>query len=194
MKKFKPCSLLDLPVVPYHRDTAARTQVVQGAYLRERRALRNPNELRPFIRRWQNMWLLRPGNVWRTAQLGSMLYDAAAPLLWSERAMLEGHFDAQKVLAYLLQQPNEGPLRCNPDERDWQICGHLCIPGPMLHAFKVSSYFGVGHDLGLVRLYLDSYPEFIDRLREGDTVFGRNGGSYDYDPEDEDDEPLAKAV
>lgn len=183
MHKYKRACLLDLPVKIYDRDGATGSSRIQETYIKERKALKEATEIRPFIRRWRNLWLLRPGSLLHRAAPGSWYHYADAPLLWDEKAMLAGHFDAKRVLARVLQQPAEGPLRMNPDELEWKICSHLCLPGPLLSAFHLSHHYGIGHDLALVRLFLDSYPEHYNRLRGNE----RDDGTYLLSFSEEDD-------
>lgn len=170
MRKYQWTSLLDLPIRPWDRDDTGGTSIVQDTYVRERKALKHAHQLRPFVRRWQAVWLLRPGTLLFRAARGSWYHQASGELLWGERALLDGRFDAKRVMARMLQQPAEEPIPFNPNERDWQLVGHLSIPGPFLTAYSLAQHYDVGHDLAMVRLFLDSYPEFNNRLRRNEEV------------------------
>jgi hypothetical protein len=48
-----------------------------------------------------------------------------------------------------------------------RIAGHIAMPRPSLHAFELAEAYGVGSDLGFIRLYADTYPALDDVGREG---------------------------
>jgi hypothetical protein len=149
----KHTCLLDLPVLPEHRDEAASTDIVQTAYLAELEALKSPDDLKSFVQRWMNVWLLwnpRDENREIPAEIQSLLYLDS---------------DAEAVFKYLqLKSQVEPPLPFETDV-NVRIMAHLAIPVGLLEAFQLAHHYHVGQDLGLVRLFLDPYPEHAEKLR-----------------------------
>ena len=144
--------------------------------------MKEASQVRPFVKRWRNLWLLRPGPAVFTTSKGSWLDRVNEPLSRDEKVLLTGRYNAKKLLALVNQQPAEEPLHFDPRVLEWRLAGHLCIPRPLLYAFSLAQKYGVGSDLGLVRLYLDSYPKFKDRLR--------GEGPYFPDPVDDEQDVL----
>jgi hypothetical protein len=143
--------LLDLPVLPDHRDEAAATDIVKEAYLQELNALGTPEELLDFVRRWRNLWLLRcPRREPEEVQ----------PELQSLLAL---DFDPEKVFDWL--QKKKQPNVPYTEDVNVRIMCHLALPIGLLEAFQLANHYQVGTDLGLVRLFLDGYPEHDQKLR-----------------------------
>lgn len=142
--------LLDLPVLPEHRDEAAATDIVHETYLQELKAVKNPSALLDLIRRWRNLWLLRPPKE-------------VTELRPEVQSLLALDFDPEKVFEWLQKKDQENL----PYEEDVnvRIMAHLALPLPLLDAFSLARHYGVGTDLGLVRLFLDPFPEHEDKLR-----------------------------
>jgi hypothetical protein len=156
--------LLDLPVWPEDRDGAGTTSIIQDTYVAERLALGSPSELRPFVKRWRNLFLLGPSrSAFLAAKPGTWIRQAGQSFHREERALLLGEFDAKKVFALLQRTKSDG---LNFDDWNVRIVGHLCLPAPLVQAFMLANYYGgCGHDLAMVRLYLDTWPQHRDRLR-----------------------------
>jgi len=147
--------LLDLPVLPGHRDGAAATDIVHETYFQELKAIENPEALLDFIRRWRNLWLLCPPE--ETKEL--------APEV---RSLLALDFDPERVFEWLQKKDRDDiPYTTDVHVR---IMAHLALPHPLLDAFELAKHYEVGTDLGLVRLFLDPFPEHEDKLREGSGV------------------------
>lgn len=142
--------LLDLPVLPEHRDDAATTDIVQEAYLKERDAIQTTDDLLNFVRRWRNVWLLRCPR------------DEAADLPEEVQRLVSLDFDQEKVLGWLKEAKADSlPF----EDIHVRIMAHIAVPVPLLDAFQLAKHYGVGTDLGLVRLFLDGYPEHENKLR-----------------------------
>lgn len=75
------------------------------------------------------------------------------------KRLLTGEYDAKRVFGTFVEpKPNFRSVNV-------RIAAHLLIPSPLMFADQLSHHYGVGNDLGLVRLYLDTYPELQSRLR-----------------------------
>ena len=140
--------LLDLPVLPKLRDSFG--DEIQTAYLAERDAVQSAEELVAFVRRWRNVWLLRcPLDEER--ELPPELQD-----------LLALDFDAEAVFNGLKKKDTTDlPF----EDLAVRIMAHIAIPVTLLDAYTLADHYGVGTDLGMVRLYLDGYPEHENALR-----------------------------
>ena len=152
--KFRPTNLLDLPVKPYDRDAAVGTSLIQDAYLKERGALTEPSHIRPFIHRWRALFTLMPGPKYEN----EMKIPSRAKL--DLEAMLNGSFDAKRVLSVIA----DGGQHYNNDDRSHRIAANILVPPALMMAFQLSNHYGVMHDLGMVRLYLDTWPKLDNTL------------------------------
>ncbi len=166
MKRWERTCLLDLPVLPHDRDSAAATDYVIKTFVAERSAIPGPAAIRPFVRRWRSAWLLQSG---MSGPPGTWVHWAHEPLDPYDRRLLEGDFDAKKIWA-VLQSEGHGPEskgQVDLNSANTRIAAGLMIPVPLMLASQLAHDYGVGHDLGLVRLYLDTYPQHSNRLRNG---------------------------
>ena len=137
-----PITLLDLPVLPPDRDTACGTSIIQETYLQERDAIKTVEELEAHLKRWENLFLLEPEP------------EVEFPLK-----------DLEKTLALLLQCRENVETELNFDTIEAKEVACIMIPAALMRAFLLAQHYIVGHDLAMVRLYLDPYPELIDELR-----------------------------
>jgi len=145
--------LFDLPVLPEHRDEAASTDIVQEAYLAELGALKSPADLKPFVQRWKNLWLL-----WNPREKDREVLPEVQSLLYLD-------FDEEAVFKYLQIKTQEEPPLPYETDVNVRIMAHLALPLGLLDAFQVAKHYGVGTDLALVRLFLDPFPEHANKLR-----------------------------
>ena len=136
--------LLDLPVLPEDRDEAGATSIVQDAYIKESLAIATVEDLRAFTNRWANIWLLAG--------------KQSQELRPEEKALASGEYVAEELLAETFRcrcripdaKPDDNPL--------WNsLAMFLIMPEAMIKAFQLSTHYNVGHDLALVRLYLDPH-------------------------------------
>ena len=142
-------TLLSLPVLPRSRDDACGTAIIEETYIAERDKVSTEAELWAHICRWRNVWLLncpiRPRK----------LLPEEIRLLWLD-------FNSAEVLKWLDQKKREGlPL----EEEAVKVMMHIAIPYPLLDASLFARRYGVGSDLGMVRMYLDPFKEFENHLR-----------------------------
>jgi len=179
MKRWKRTNLLDLPVLPYARDGAAATNRVIATFVKERTTLTSPMQLRAFVRRWQAIWLLQAGPGYPP---GSAADETRRPLDSYTRTLLEGRYDAKRVFRFVNHK--QGEELSETDSRDFRIACCIAMPGPTLPAFFMADKYGVGSDLAMVRLYLDTYPALADVGRP----FTNCGEGID---EEEDEEAVA---
>lgn len=145
----KQTCLLDLPVYPVDRDSCCASSLISDSYLKERDEIKSGEELQKFVSRWRNMWLLTGD------------YDK---LTEEEKRLIDNDMEHDSVYAQL--------LRIKEDDHDFndinvKIMSHIAVPIPMLEAHRVSNHYGVGHDLGMVRLYLDPFSQYDDAMRYG---------------------------
>jgi len=150
MRPRRTC-LLDLPVLPDHRDSAGSSDV-QDAYVSERKAIGSPKDVRAFVRRWRPLFLLRLGKGGRRDQF--MDGDV--------KALVSLSFDAKLVFAALQRVQDE---RFDFSRRANRIAAHIALPAQMMHAYSLADRYDAGHDLAMVRLFLDTYPQHEDALR-----------------------------
>lgn len=144
-------TLLDLPVLPEDRDEACETHVILDAFMDECRAVKTVDDLTNFINRWSSMWLLN----------NSMVHPITSDI---ERKIVTLDFDKEKVLNLLIR------ILAREDDFDFTddavgIACTIAVPVQSVVALMLAKKFGVDTDLGFVRLYLDPYPELIDKLR-----------------------------
>jgi len=144
-------TLLDLPVLPKDRDFAAGTSIIMDAFISDRDSVKNHYQLCQFIEKWRNIWLLNKEAVEKyTTQ--------------EEFDIVSLNFDMDVVfnsfVRMLMKDDN-----LDFEDRNVIIAMNLCIPNACILVFKLSNHYGVGNDLGFVRLFLDPYPEFVDELR-----------------------------
>lgn len=144
MKRYGSTCLLDLPIKPICRDGFSDS--IQEQFVSERKALSRPEEIRPFVRKWHSIWRL---------QVGPLAHPSHRVLRRAEvDDLLSLNFDAKKVFR-ILQDDTLFKLQ----DKSSYIMAHLAIPEPMLRAFELSQHYGVATNLGMVRLFLDTYPQ-----------------------------------
>jgi len=145
----KKTCLLDLPVYPEDRDVACGTTIISSTYMKERDNLKSPGELKEFVSRWRNVWLL-DGD-----------YDT---LRDEEKLLVDNEIPHEAVYAQLLNKSRDD---IDLDDPNVKIMMNIAIPAALLRAFMVGNKWGVGTDLAMVRLYLDPFPELNDAMRNG---------------------------
>ncbi len=140
-------TLLDLPVLPTNRDAAGGTDMIVDAFSTERKAISNLEELTAFVQRWTPIWkLFCPFQPDLTVRPVPLVNEKV--LEWFKIFGAEGYrgefdrVDANQISAMDI------------------LCPPLTLP-----AFDLAEQFGVGSDLGFVRLFLDPYPEYEGELR-----------------------------
>lgn len=142
-------TLADLPQFRgIDRDGACGTSDVQEQYLKERNAIDSPEALTAHIEAWHNLWVL--------AGPGEMGEDVRPEVEW----MLTGLYDPKKVLDYIdkmILKDDSITGELLDSDPDCQIAAHIMLPASLMQAFFLSNACGVGHDLGLVRLFLDPH-------------------------------------
>lgn len=153
--RLRPTNLLDLPVYPPDRDGACGSEFIQEAYLKERETLQRSTQLRPFVKRWRALFLLRFGPRMRGQD------EAPSQANRDMLALVEGRFDAKRVINVIV---NAKTIPFNNDDHNHRIAANILIPPALYRAFEIREHFGVGHDLGMVRLYLDSWPQLDHTL------------------------------
>jgi hypothetical protein len=141
MKKDK--TLVDLTQFQVQRDTATATDTVREQFLKERNDVDTPEKLRAFIESWRNLWLLQGCEENETND--------------SETALLEGTYDPEKVLDYKSKAKDIEVTDAEANDLNFGVTCELMLPVPLLMATNFAHYYGVGSDLGLVRLFLDPY-------------------------------------
>jgi hypothetical protein len=147
-------NLLDLPVLPVDRDSAVVSNIIIETYAKERKEATTPEQLFAFIKKWKAIWLLQPGPAMSDAPPDSILGQAREPIRPEVFKLVNGEFDAEKVLAYLASDPE--PV----DTDEYKIACNLAVPCQGMLALTLATHFRVNIDIGFVRLYLDTYPEF----------------------------------
>jgi hypothetical protein len=145
----KKTCLLDLPVYPEDRDMACATDTISDTYLAERDAIGSGEELRGFVSRWHNLWLLTDD------------YDK---LTKEEQCVIDNKMDYDRVYSQLLRKSENG---LDFNDINVKIMTHIAMPIPFLQAHQVSKHYGVGSDLAMVRLYLDPFSQYNDAMRCG---------------------------
>lgn len=159
-------NLLDLPVVPVHRDDAASTSLVQETYLQElsvatdvespEHSWREVKGQEPylvwFVKRWQSLWLLRDPRE-------SPEQNILTP---EEQAIVDVSFNVEEVTERL-RHKKEVDLPW--EDFAVRVMAHIALPRTLMKAWEVANHYEVGVDLAMVRLYLDPYPELADKLR-----------------------------
>jgi len=162
--KWKRTRITDLPMRIPHRDTAAVHSTIIKTFVHERMDCKNCHQLRNFVKKWRAMWLLSPGSKMKDAPKNSIIQRARHPLGLEERALLTGSYDGKYVLRCLMSKDGVG---IDFKSKNARIAGHIAMPRPSLHAFELAEAYGVGSDLGFIRLYADTYPALDDVGREG---------------------------
>jgi len=152
MTRLTRTCLLDLPVIPAHRDGATGTEEIQDAYLAERGAISSAAGVRTFVRRWRPLFLLRSG---KGGWPGQFLDDDV-------KALVSLSFDAKKVFAALQRVSDD---KFDFSRRPNRIAAHIALPAQLMRAFQLAAHYDVGHDLAMVRLFLDTYPQHEKALR-----------------------------
>ena len=158
MKLKRHLNLLALPVLPPDHDRCMAEDIIDNTYLEEKKRITSGPELRRFVRRWRNLWLLRPGGL--LGRNPGTIASISPKLLKEEVGLLEGRYNAKRVVHYL----------SNPDEMehklhlwDVRVAAQVMIPGPLLHSFRLANKYGVGRDLAMIRIYLDTYGIRLER-------------------------------
>jgi hypothetical protein len=152
-------NLLDLPVLPYDRDDACGTSRVSSTFVHDRKNVSSAETLKAFVSKWRSVWLLSAGPVPKSS--GNLFIDKCRAEL-SEPAVkiVNADFD-HELIATVINNP-DGSVH---NSELLSILAEISIPSPMLLAFHLSNEYDVDHDLGLVRIYLDTYPDLIDEGR-----------------------------
>lgn len=164
VKRWKRTNLLSLPILPFERDMSAATSYILDSFVRERKAITRPEQLRPFIKRWRSMWLLSSGYAMADAKPGSYVAEARKSLASEEVLLLNGKFDAKRVFGFLTA-PDELLRHVRRSDRDLRVAGSIALPRSSLIAFRLADYYLQDTDIGFVRLYLDTYPHLQDEGR-----------------------------
>ncbi len=166
MSGLERTSLLDVaPLVGLRdRDRTAGSDSIHEAYLKDRDAVKSANELRRLIDKWRPMFLLSAGPL--RVRKGSWADKAKRELSKEEVRLLQGRYNAASVLRFMKGYEGRSgkplPKRL-PEGLRIAMC--VMLPPPMLTAFLLANHYGVGSDLGMIRLYLDTYPEHDGELR-----------------------------
>ncbi len=153
-------SLLGLPVLPFDRDSAAASDEVMNGFLNDRKNISRTSELKEFINKWRPIWLLSPGPIPEVENPEALVSVCRRPIDEAALKLIQHQYDADLLMSYL-----GDPDGCDKETETFEILCHLMIPVPSLNAFQLSNNYGVGPDLGFVRLYLDTYPEFENEGR-----------------------------
>jgi hypothetical protein len=138
-------SLLDLPVLPESRDSGDTDNIV-STYLHGLKKVSSPEELKEFVSYWKNIYLLKDDSE----------------LIAAEIALVELDFDAVVIFPLFSLKGDEG---LDFDAFNNQVMANIAAPKALIKASLLAHKYGVGHDLAMVRLYLDPFPEFNDKLR-----------------------------
>lgn len=147
------CNLLDLPVLPFDRDEAVGTNKIITEFIKMRKMISSTTELRDFIDFWKPIWLLTPGTF--TEHKPNSFIAAACQYSLDEAVLklLRHEYDADEIVKNI-----HNPDGCSEKEFFGLLC-NLNLPIPGLLAFQFATAYGVGSDIGFVRLYLDTYPD-----------------------------------
>ena len=148
---FKNKNLLDLPVLLHDRDMACGTSEITDSYVEELGKTEGTEALAIFIERWENVWMLAPA-------------EGPEELSLEEEKLLELDFSLTRVLQLLLRKKEDG---LDSDDIEVRIMANLAAPVPFIRAALFSNYWGVGTDLGLIRMYLDPYKYLDECCRYG---------------------------
>src|SRR3972149_5467299 len=141
--------LLDLPILPYDRDSFSDD--INEAYINDVESIDTEFDLRNHVHKWRSLWLLKNPNDKRVLSV-------------EEQKLLSLEFNFDEVIQFLKRRKEDGlPF----DQESVRIMTHLLMPAPLLQAFMLASHFGVCTDLAMVRLYLDQHPEFEECCRGG---------------------------
>ena len=139
--------LLDLPVT-IDIDEAAETSIIIDSYLAELNAVQNHEQLKDFMIRWRNLWALEDPEDRIQSK--------------TERTILEFDFDFFQVFK-LLQFKNDSNAGFDfENDTNARIMANIAAPYPLILAGLFSKKYQVGHDLGMVRLYLDNITDKIE--------------------------------
>lgn len=159
MTPSKPLTLLDLPKkhLPADRDAACGTDGIQDAYLRGRKTIKSVRMLRTFVAKWRNLWFLTCPDL-----------PPAAPCVWLDAEGLNWDTVVKLLATSVDEQADALGLRGDPAARTLEqlAATDIIAPPALVAATVVGHTFGVGTDLGMVRLYLDPWPELNDEMRQ----------------------------
>lgn len=147
----KDKNLLDLPVILHDRDDAATSAIID-AYMEGLRRATAPDRLSGHIAVWRNLWLLKP-------------HDGVPDLTRGESALLDGDFGPLRVMELLSRKSEAKDL--DPGDIDVHVMCNLAVPPAFMMATLLASHYQVGHDLAMVRLYLDPYQDLSECCRYG---------------------------
>jgi len=152
MKKDK--CLLDLPVLPYDRDSFSDD--IGETYSKDVSDIKSAQDLKNHIEKWRNLWLLR------SPKFDDI--DTWSQLQPDELKLLNFDFDFNEVCSFLERKDEDGLPFENENVR---IMANIVCPKSLLQATILADKYGVCTDLAMVRLYLDPYPEYIEYCRGG---------------------------
>lgn len=141
----KKVCLLDLPVLPKDRDWAGGTEVIIDTFIEERNSIKNVDDLLAFVEKWNNIWLLND-------EITQEEYD-----------IVDGAFDPYLIFDCVMKILRKEEIK--DVDSNVRIAMNICIPHSAMRAMLLAKKYGVGTDLGFVRLYLDPYPEHMDAMR-----------------------------
>lgn len=117
------------------------------------------------MNKWRPVWLLSAGPMPESS--GNLFIDKCRTELSAESVkVVNGEFDHE--LLYVLINDSELTMddpRLKDNSELISIVAEIALPSAMLFAFHLSNTYGVSHDLGLVRIYLDTYPDLVDEGR-----------------------------
>ena len=159
----KRTNLLDLPVLPFDRDGAAATDRIVETFTAERKQISEPSQIQTFVNRWKAIWLLSSGTAFPDAAENTLVYMCRQPLAKEIIDLVEGRYDADKVFEYLSTLDTIKEI--DPNNHNLSLTCSMVLPEPALSATFMAHNYGVGNDLGFVRLFLDTYPELENEGR-----------------------------
>jgi hypothetical protein len=166
-------SLLDLPVLPIDRDDACGTSRIIRTYVHERKLLTKSDQLDGFINRWKSVWLLSAGTYPERIPVKHIINSCREPIDSEVYNLFDGNYDLDKVFDYV--KNSTCPDNDNIDDINFLVSCQISIPWPFLKVSFLCRYFIVCTDIGFVRLFLDTYPEYINEgrpFRTTDAVLG----------------------
>lgn len=143
-------TLLDLPILPRDRDRAGRTSIILDTYIKERNEISSVSLLKAHIKRWENLFRLTNENF---------------PNLDLTNIFNIKEEDYETILAHIKKLLLKQDKGLDFEDELVGITMDIFIPPTLLQATIIAKKYEVGHDLIMVRLYLDPYPEFIHYLR-----------------------------
>ncbi len=125
-------------------------------YVRDRKQIRTPKQLKAFARKWQAVWQIPWMKEWAPDRL--------------ERQIISGRFDASLVLSCIKKNSDSG-VGCRHILRGKGcVSVHILAPPMLIRLMQITNHFGVPDGIALLQLQRMLHEDI--RYEDPDIILG----------------------